>query len=326
MSLLRTFAPMERRTFLKLAGGAALTPALASLVSSIDDAQAYAAPSKGKSKTLQPVTLGFIALTDCASLVIAKELGYFEERGLDVTLQKQASWPATRDALLTNQVDGAGCGKSTLLNVIAGLDPSTSGEVTLDGACVTGPGPDRAIVFQNYSLLPRLSLFDNVRVAVREARAERAAEADALARRYLTRVGLWEHRAKCPNEVSGGMQQRTAVARAFAVEPRLLLLDEPFGALDALTRARLQVQLTELWQDESDTETVVMVTHGIEEAIFLADRIIVMSNPPGPSVIDDVPVPLARPRDRAKMIDDPAYHEVYERLVAVLMQERSMVA
>jgi nitrate ABC transporter ATP-binding subunit len=220
----------------------------------------------------------------------------------------------------------SGCGKSTLLNVIAGLEDATSGAVTLDGTPVTGPGPDRAIVFQNYSLLPRLSLFDNVRVAVREARGASASEAAALAERYLTRVGLWEHRAKRPHEVSGGMQQRTAVARAFAVEPRLLLLDEPFGALDALTRARLQIQLTELWQNESGTETVVMVTHGIEEAIFLADRIVVMSNPPGPSLIDDIPVPLARPRDRAAMIDDPAYHEVYERLVAVLMQERSLVA
>jgi nitrate ABC transporter ATP-binding subunit len=220
----------------------------------------------------------------------------------------------------------SGCGKSTLLNVIAGLEQPTSGAITLDGRAVTGPGPDRAIVFQNYSLLPRLSLFDNVRVAVREARGSKGAEADALAERYLTRVGLWEHRTKRPHEVSGGMQQRTAVARAFAVEPKLLLLDEPFGALDALTRGRLQIQLTELWQSESDTETVVMVTHGIEEAIFLADRIVVMSNPPGPSVIDDIPVLLARPRDRATMIDDPAYHEVYERLVAVLMQERSLVA
>ena len=220
----------------------------------------------------------------------------------------------------------SGCGKSTLLNVIAGLDRPTGGEVTLDGMPVTGPGPDRAIVFQNYSLLPRLSLFDNVRVAVREARGERGAAADALAEKYLTRVGLWEHRAKRPHEVSGGMQQRTAVARAFAVEPRLLLLDEPFGALDALTRGRLQIQLTELWQSESGTETVVMVTHGIEEAIFLADRIVVMSNPPGPSVIDDMPVPLARPRDRATMIDEPVYHEIYERLVAVLMREQSLVA
>ena len=105
-----------------------------------------------------------------------------------------------------------------------------------------------------------------------------------------------------------------------------MLLDEPFGALDALTRGRLQLQLTELWQQESGTETVLMVTHGIEEAIFLADRIVVLSNPPGPSIIDDIPVPIARPRDRATMIDDPAYHEVYERLVAVLMREQSLVA
>ncbi len=220
----------------------------------------------------------------------------------------------------------SGCGKSTLLNVVAGLEGASGGRVTLDGEPVEGPGPDRAIVFQNYSLLPRLSLYDNVRVAVRAARRERAAEADELAERYLTRVGLWEHRAKRPHEVSGGMQQRTAVARAFAVEPRLLLLDEPFGALDALTRGRLQLQLTELWQSESGTETVIMVTHGIEEAIFLADRIVVMSNPPGPSVIDDILVPIARPRDRSTMIDDPAYHEVYERLIAVLLSDRTLVA
>jgi nitrate ABC transporter ATP-binding subunit len=220
----------------------------------------------------------------------------------------------------------SGCGKSTLLNVIAGLETSTSGYVAVDGETVRGPGPDRAIVFQNYSLLPRLTLFDNVRAAVKAARREHACDAGDLAERYLTRVGLWDHRNKRPHEVSGGMQQRTAVARAFAVEPRILLLDEPFGALDALTRARLQLQLTELWQSESGTETVVMVTHGIEEAIFLADRIVVMSNPPGRSVVDDIPVPIARPRDRATLIDDPAYHNVYEHLVEVLMGDRSLVA
>jgi ABC-type nitrate/sulfonate/bicarbonate transport system ATPase subunit len=171
----------------------------------------------------------------------------------------------------------------------------------------------------HYSLLPRLSLFENVRAAVRSARRDQPREwVDEHAERYLRAVGLWEHHDKRPSEVSGGMQQRTAVARAFAVEPRILLLDEPFGALDALTRARLQLQLVELWQSESKTETVLMVTHGIEEAIFLADRIIVMSGPPGPSVLDDIRVPLARPRDRSTMIDDPAYHDVYDRLVALL--------
>jgi nitrate ABC transporter ATP-binding subunit len=213
----------------------------------------------------------------------------------------------------------SGCGKSTLLNVVAGLLAADRGTVSIEGDPVTEPGPDRAIVFQNYSLLPRLSLFDNVRIAVRSARHDQTREwADVQAEHYLRAVGLWEHRQKRPSEVSGGMQQRTAVARAFAVEPQILLLDEPFGALDALTRARLQLQLIDLWQSESKTETVIMVTHGIEEAIFLADRILVMSGPPGPSVLDDIHVPMPRPRDRATMIDDPGYHEVYDRLVGLL--------
>jgi ABC-type nitrate/sulfonate/bicarbonate transport system ATPase subunit len=122
------------------------------------------------------------------------------------------------------------------------------------------------------------------------------------------------------------MQQRTAVARAFAVSPRLLLLDEPFGALDALTRARLQQQLVELWGDESETETVLMVTHGIDEAILLADRIVVMGNPPGPSIIDIIPVELARPRNRATMVDDPGFRRVQERLLALLTAEEQSAA
>jgi nitrate ABC transporter ATP-binding subunit len=217
----------------------------------------------------------------------------------------------------------SGCGKSTLLNVIAGLVAPTAGYVTLDGELVERPGPDRAIVFQNYSLLPRLSLADNVRVAVRAARPEwSTASINEHIEHYLQAVELWEHRHKRPHEVSGGMQQRTAVARAFAVEPRILLLDEPFGALDALTRARLQTQLIELWQNESRTETVIMVTHGIDEAIYLADRIVVMANPPGPSIVGEIPVSLARPRDRASMIDDPAYHEVHDQLVGILAAQQ----
>jgi nitrate ABC transporter ATP-binding subunit len=221
----------------------------------------------------------------------------------------------------------SGCGKSTLLNVVGGLLDADAGEVRLDGEEITGPGPDRAMVFQNYSLLPRLSLFANVREAARAARPERkAALNDEVVERYLRAVGLWDHKDKRPAQVSGGMQQRTAVARAFAVSPRLLLLDEPFGALDALTRARLQQQLIELWQHESETETVLMVTHGIDEAILLADRIVVMANPPSPSIVDVIPVDLPRPRDRASVIDEPAFRMVQERLMALLTAEEPAAA
>jgi len=216
----------------------------------------------------------------------------------------------------------SGCGKSTVLKAVGGLLAIDRGAIRLDGAPIVGPGPDRAMVFQHYSLLPRLSLVDNVRYAVRSSRPEWSTErADATSERYLTAVGLWEHRDKKPAQVSGGMQQRTAVARAFAVEPRALLLDEPFGALDALTRARLQSQLIELWRSESETEIVLMVTHGIDEATLLSDRIVVMGNPPGDSVIDTIPVPLDRPRDRVSVIDEPAYREVQERLLHLLTQQ-----
>ncbi|MGH9278532.1 MAG: ABC transporter ATP-binding protein [Acidimicrobiales bacterium] len=216
----------------------------------------------------------------------------------------------------------SGCGKSTLVNIAGGLLRSDRGTVSLDGVPVTGAGPDRAMVFQNYSLLPRLSMVDNVRVAVRAARPRQGlSRSDELAERYLTAVGLWEHKDKRPAQVSGGMQQRAAVARAFAVEPRVLLLDEPFAAVDALTRARLQEQLVQLWQSESETEIVLMVTHGIDEAILLSDRIVVMSNPPHPSVLDIIPTDLPRPRNRVSVIDDPHFRMVQERLLALLTIE-----
>ncbi|NUU22460.1 MAG: ABC transporter ATP-binding protein [Streptomycetaceae bacterium] len=221
----------------------------------------------------------------------------------------------------------SGCGKSTLLGIVAGLQRPDAGSVALDGQEITAPGPDRAMVFQNYSLLPRLSLLANVREAARAARPDRSrALLDEAVERYLTAVGLWEQRNKLPHQVSGGMQQRTAVARAFAVGPKILLLDEPFGALDALTRARLQEQLLELWGSESTTETVLMVTHGIDEAILLADRIVVMGNPPGPSLVETIAVDLPRPRDRVTVIDQPAYRKVQERLLALLHADSAAAA
>jgi len=216
----------------------------------------------------------------------------------------------------------SGCGKSTLLNVVGGLTSADGGQVTLDDEVVTGPHPDRSMVFQDYSLLPRLSLARNIAVAVASARRDWTKDkVSAAVERYLSGVGLWAARDKLPHQVSGGMQQRCAVARAFAVEPRALLLDEPFGALDALTRARLQSQLVDLWQSESETEIVLMVTHGIDEATLLSDRIVVLRNPPGPSVADVIPVPLARPRDRVSVVDAPEFRHVQERLLALLERE-----
>lgn len=236
-------------------------------------------------------------------------------RGIDLTVS---------EGEFVSFIGHSGCGKSTLLNLVGGLIRPDAGRVLVDGQPVTGPGPERAMVFQNYSLLPRLSLLANVREAARSARPNwPRVKAEEMAQRYLTAVGLWEHRDKRPGQVSGGMAQRAAVARAFAVGPRTLLLDEPFGALDALTRSRLQQQLIELWGNESETETVLMVTHGLDEAILLADRIVVMSSPPHPSVKTIIPVPIPRPRDRATIINHPAYPDIQAQLADLLLGDRA---
>jgi nitrate ABC transporter ATP-binding subunit len=231
-------------------------------------------------------------------------------RGIDLHIPTQS---------FVSLIGHSGCGKSTLLNIIGGLSSPDRGAVSLDGALVDRPGPDRAFVFQHYSLLPRLSLVDNVAVAVNSARPEwDQARKDDHIERYLTAVGLWEQRAKRPGQVSGGMQQRCAVARAFAVEPKVLLLDEPFGALDALTRSRLQQQLMELWQSGSDTEIVLMVTHGVDEAVLLSDRIIVMGNPPRESILEEVLVKLPRPRTADMVSLEPVGRDSVRHLLNLL--------
>ncbi|MGB9873592.1 MAG: ABC transporter ATP-binding protein, partial [Hydrogenobacter sp.] len=173
----------------------------------------------------------------------------------------------------------SGCGKSTLLSIIAGLTKPTEGSVVLNVKEIDAPGPDRAVIFQNYSLFPWLSVWDNVKIAVKSAlRHSHDKEVDERISYYLNLVDLYHHRNKKPNQLSGGMRQRVAIARALAVEPKVLLLDEPFGALDALTKSVLQDELIKIW--ESTNLTCVMITHDIEEAIYLSDKIVVLSNGP----------------------------------------------
>ena len=224
----------------------------------------------------------------------------------------------------------SGCGKSTLLGLIAGLTKATSGSVELEGRPISGPGADRGMVFQNHALSPWLSVYANVYEAVDAVfpgrRGPEKEEKRERVERVLRVVGLWEHRDKKPGELSGGMRQRTAVARAFAVVPRVLLLDEPFGALDALTKASLHDELMHLWTFDHNTETVVMVTHDIDEAIYLSDRIVVMTNGPRASIREVVEVPLPRPREKRAMLHMPAYADLKEHLLDLLAEKAAAAA
>ncbi len=200
----------------------------------------------------------------------------------------------------------SGCGKSTLLNLLAGLQLPTEGLVRVAGKAVTGPGLDRAVVFQSHSLLPWLSVEANVQVAVDSKHPDlpkKQRREEAL--RLVEMVHLQDHATKKPGELSGGMRQRAGIARAFAAKPEVLLMDEPFGALDALTRGSMQDELTELWQ--SQQTTVLMITHDVDEAIFLSDRIVLMSNGPRARIAKQWSVNIPRPRTRETMLEHPEY-------------------
>jgi nitrate/nitrite transport system ATP-binding protein len=217
----------------------------------------------------------------------------------------------------------SGCGKSTLLNAIGGLLRQSSGEIILAGETIDAPGPDRGIVFQNYSLLPWLTVYQNIFEAVDSVRMDISkGEKVALVNSFLKKVNLWEHRDKRPAQISGGMKQRVAIARAFAIHPEVLLLDEPFGALDALTKASLHDELVNLLSLDNKTETVIIVTHDIEEAIYLSDRVAVMTDGPEATISEIVDVPVPRPRDRREMVHLKEYVEVHDRLMCLLMEKR----
>ncbi len=211
----------------------------------------------------------------------------------------------------------SGCGKSTVLSMVAGLNEITGGGIFLAGRELNGPGPDRGIVFQSPCLLPWLTAFENVMLGVDQVfYTASAEERHQIAEYYLSVVGLAESMHKRPAELSQGMRQRVGIARAFALSPKMLLLDEPFGMLDSLTRYELQQVLIELWR--KDQKTALMVTHDVDEALFLADRIVMMTNGPEAEVGDILKVPFPRPRERKAVMEHPDYYKLREHLITFL--------
>ena len=219
----------------------------------------------------------------------------------------------------------SGCGKSTLMNTISGMNSPTKGKVTANGNLVTGPGPDRGIVFQNYSLLPWLTVFENIYEAVDSSFKHLSkAEKKDMVTKNLQMVNLLPHKDKLPGHLSGGMKQRVAIARAFAINPKILLLDEPFGALDALTKSTMHVELLKLWNLDHRDKTIVMVTHDIEEAIFLSDRVVVLNNGPASTIKEIVDIHLERPRNKKDIVHDPEYIKIHDRLLSLLIDKFSI--
>lgn len=201
----------------------------------------------------------------------------------------------------------SGCGKSTLLNMVSGFATPTHGEIRLQSQRIQKPGPDRMVVFQNYSLLPWLTAYENIYLAVDSVHPTKSkAEKDAIVKEHLNLVGLSDAADKQPLQMSGGMRQRVSIARALAIRPKVLILDEPFGALDAITKEELQEELLKIWNDHRCT--VLMITHDIDEALFLADRLVMMTNGPAAQIGEVLEIPFPRPRDRAIIMEDPHYY------------------
>ncbi len=218
----------------------------------------------------------------------------------------------------------SGCGKSTILNAIAGMLIPTGGSVELGGKTIKGPGPDRGIVFQNYSLLPWISVHQNIFQAVDSVLTCSKAEKHEIVDQNLRMVNLYEHKDKLPGQLSGGMKQRVAIARAFAINPGVLLLDEPFGALDALTKGSMQIELLKMWNLNNRDKTIIMITHDIEEAMFLSDRVVVLNNGPASTIREIVDIDLKRPRNKIEIVKTEKYITLRDRLLHLLTDEFSI--
>ena len=258
---------------------------------------------------------------------------YIEIQGVEQTFKtKKGNFPALRDINLTvakgefvTLIGHSGCGKSTLLNLIAGLTVPTEGVLLCADREIAGPGPERAVVFQNHSLLPWLTCFENVYLAVErvfsatETKAQLKTRTDAA----LAMVGLTPAAQKRPGEISGGMKQRVGIARALSMEPKVLLMDEPFGALDALTRAKLQDELLDIVARTHST--VVMVTHDVDEAVLLSDRIVMLTNGPAATIGEVLTVDLPRPRNRVALADEPRYQQCRKAVIDFLYTRQAHV-
>jgi nitrate/nitrite transport system ATP-binding protein len=257
----------------------------------------------------------FLTIDDVTKVFPLKEGGHY-------TALKDIDLEITEGEFVS-LIGHSGCGKSTLLNLLAGLTQASSGGILIDGREVSEPGPDRMVVFQNYSLLPWQTVRQNVALAVNNVMASSSlAERKQIIDRSIAMVGLSHAADKVPSELSGGMKQRVAIARALSIRPRLLLLDEPFGALDALTRGNLQQQLMQICQEAG--VTTVMVTHDVDEALLLSDRVVMMTNGPEAEIGQILKVPFARPRQRLEVIENPEYYHLRGELIGFLHQQRRL--
>ncbi|MEI7431124.1 MAG: ABC transporter ATP-binding protein [Betaproteobacteria bacterium] len=256
----------------------------------------------------------FVSIENVGMTFNTKKGDFIALRDIDLAIQKGE---------FVSLIGHSGCGKSTLLNLIAGLTLPTSGVLICAGREIPGPGPERAVVFQNHSLLPWLTCFDNVYLAVERvfSKNEITVELKARTQRMLELVGLKEAMHKYPGEISGGMKQRVGIARALAMEPKILLMDEPFGALDALTRARLQDELMAICA--ATKATVVMVTHDVDEAVLLSDRIVMMTNGPAATIGEVLTVDLPRPRSRLELASDPKYMHYRSAVIEFLYAKQN---
>jgi nitrate ABC transporter ATP-binding subunit len=242
----------------------------------------------------------FLEIDSVAKIYPTKTGGYTVLENVNLTIQQGE---------FICLIGHSGCGKSTLLNMVSGFSKPTHGEVRLKGQPILQPGPDRMVVFQGYALLPWLSVFENVYLAVNRVYGEKStAEKTKIVKDHLAMVGLSEAADKKPPQISGGMKQRVAIARALAIRPEVLILDEPFGALDAITKEELQEELLKIWNEYRCT--VLMITHDIDEALFLADRLVMMTNGPAATIGEVIEIPFRRPRDRARIMEMPEYYKL----------------